>query len=167
MKVFGNFLQHRSEAREKLPLSEEAHFLVAREAGENVLSVDGPSSVRNEMGHWLSRLVWLSRRRRGCEPGPGWRMTGRILGPHQWNSKSGRIQGLPGASRPAVRADKIWLDTFFLSGLFRIGSPKDQRGATVGLLRSGAISTATHWTFNTADRVTAATIKSKESSRTV
>lgn len=40
MKVFGNFLQ----CWEKLPISEEAHFLISREAG------DGSSSVRNENG---------------------------------------------------------------------------------------------------------------------
>lgn len=130
-KVFGNFLQRCSEAREKLPISEEAHFLIVREAGENVLSVDGPSSVRNGMGHWLSRLVWLSWRRRGCEPEPGWRMTGRILGPHQWNSKSGRIQGLPGSSQLAVQADKMVADIFPLRApphWFSQGSEGRDRG---------------------------------------
>lgn len=75
------------ERSSRMPISEAAHFLIGGEAHVNVPSVDGSSSVRNEMRHWLSRLVWLSWRRRGRKP-DDW---ANPRDQHRWDSKSGRF----------------------------------------------------------------------------
>lgn len=82
------------------------------------------------MGHWLSRLVWLSWRRGGRQPEPGWRATGRILGPHQLKVREnpGNFLELPGWLDELIK----WPCPCSLSGLVRIGSPTGQRGRDPG-----------------------------------